>query len=241
MLDQRPSHCRKFGYFGRARESEADLHGLKYSGRMLRRSKDLWTVILSAGGSTRLGTPKQLLRRRGRTLLRNTADLGQCVTPGRVVAVVGAYPYRMRSALRDCGTGILTVMNTRWRYGMAGSLRQGLEALPPNAAAALVLLTDQPFVTTNDLERLIAAWARHPQRAAASSYDGRLGIPAILPRRLWRDAKRASGDVGARQPASTSTRKTISQRWVGSVEKPVLCAAYSGSGACPVTQFIQPD
>jgi molybdenum cofactor cytidylyltransferase len=165
---------------------------------MPRRSKDLWTVILSAGGSTRLGTPKQLLRRHGRTLLHNTADLAQSVTPGRVVAVVGAYPYRMRSALRNCGTRILTVTNTRWRYGMAGSLRQGLEALPPNAAAALVLLTDQPFVTANDLERLIAAWARHPQRAAASRYDGRLGIPAILPRGLWRDAKRASGDVGAR-------------------------------------------
>jgi molybdenum cofactor cytidylyltransferase len=143
---------------------------------MPRRSKDLWTVILSAGGSTRLGTPKQLLRRHGRTLLHNTADLAQSVTPGRVVAVVGAYPYRMRSALRNCGTRILTVTNTRWRYGMAGSL----------------------FVTANDLERLIAAWARHPQRAAASRYDGRLGIPAILPRRLWRDAKRASGDVGAR-------------------------------------------
>ena len=159
----------------------------------------LWTVILSAGGSTRLGTPKQLLRRRGKTLLRNSADLARAVTPGRAVAVVGAQPFRMRLALRKYRGRIRTVTNSRWRDGMAGSLRRGLEALPPEATAALVLLTDQPLVTTSDLERLIAAWTRQPQRAAASVYGGRLGIPAILPRRLWRDAKRASGDVGARE------------------------------------------
>ncbi len=159
----------------------------------------LWTVILSAGGSTRLGTPKQLLRRRGKTLLSNTADLAQAVTPGRTVAVIGAQPFRMRSALRTCKGRSRTVTNSRWRDGMAGSLRRGLEALPPEATAALLLLTDQPLVSKSDLERLIAAWTRQPQRAAASAYGGRLGIPAILPRRFWRDAKRASGDVGARE------------------------------------------
>ncbi len=82
---------------------------------------------------------------------------------------------------------------------MAGSLRRGLEVLPPSATGALILLTDQPLVSARDLERLIAAWARQPQRAAASSYDNRLGIPAVLPRRFWRDAKRARGDVGARE------------------------------------------
>lgn len=173
----------------------------------------LWTVILSAGGSTRLGRPKQLLRRRGKTLLRNTVDIAQTVTPGRIVAVVGAHPFRMRSTLRNCGLGIHTVTNTRWRDGMAGSLRHGLEALPPNARAALLLLTDQPLVTANDLERLVRAWARRPQRAAAAAYGGRLGIPAVLPRRLWRDAKRVSGDVGARdvlrRPGARITRVSL--------------------------------
>lgn len=158
----------------------------------------LWTIILSAGGSTRLGRPKQLLRRHGRTLLSNTANLAQTVTPGRIVVVVGAHRYRMRSALHDCGIGVHTVENSRWRDGMAGSLCRGLEALPPDAAAALLLVTDQPLVAPADLRRLVAAWSRQPQRAAASSYGGRLGIPAILPRRLWREAKRERGDVGAR-------------------------------------------
>ena len=159
----------------------------------------LWTVILSAGGSARLGRPKQLLRLRGKTLLKTTVDLAQNATPGRVVAVVGAHPFRIRAALRNCGAGIHTVTNAGWRDGMAGSLRRGLEALPSNATAALVLLTDQPLVTTGDIEGLVAAWARRPQRAAAASYGGRLGIPAILPRRFWRSARRASGDVGARE------------------------------------------
>ena len=158
----------------------------------------LWTVILAAGGSTRLGRPKQLLRRRGKTLLGHTLDIAQTVTPDRVIVVVGAQPLRMRSALRNCKPGVRAVTNARWRDGMAGSLRHGLEALPHDAQAALLLLTDQPLVTARDLQRLIAAWSRQPMRAAAASYGGRLGIPAVLPRRLWRDAKRVTGDVGAR-------------------------------------------
>lgn len=166
---------------------------------MRKRVTGLWTIILCAGGSTRLGRPKQLLRRRGRTLLRNTASLAQTVTPGQVVAVVGAHPYRIRSALRDCGAGVHIIENSRWHDGMAGSLRRGLEALPSHATAALVLVTDQPLITAADLKQLVAAWSRQPQRAAAARYSDRLGIPAILPRRLWREATHASGDVGARE------------------------------------------
>jgi len=159
----------------------------------------LWTVILAAGGSTRLGRPKQLLRRRGRTLLGNATALAQIITPDRTVVVVGAERHRMRSALRNCQPNVHAVTNSGWRSGMAGSLRQGLRALPSSATAALVLLTDQPLITASDLERLVAAWSRQPQRAAASKFSDRLGIPAILPRRLWREARRARGDVGARE------------------------------------------
>lgn len=159
---------------------------------------DLWTVILAAGGSRRLGMPKQLLRFGPRTAIARTIGMAQALTPGRVVVVVGAYPHRVRGAARRAGGGTRIVTNPAWREGMSGSLRVGLKSLPRSAAAALVLVVDQPRVTLADLRRLVAAWAARRGRLTASAYSGRLGIPAILPRRHWSRATRASGDVGAR-------------------------------------------
>lgn len=160
---------------------------------------DLWTVILAAGGSTRLGSAKQLLRHRGQTAIARTVKLAESLTPDRVAVVVGAEHFRVRGAARRAARRLRIVTNARWPEGMSRSLRLGLAALPPRARAALVLVVDQPLVTERDLVRLVAAWSRRPGRPAAAAYSGRLGIPAILPRRAWVRASRAGGDAGARE------------------------------------------
>ncbi|MDE0003807.1 MAG: nucleotidyltransferase family protein [Rhodospirillaceae bacterium] len=160
---------------------------------------DLWSLVLAAGGSRRLGTPKQLLRIRGRTLLSRIINAAEAVTPGRVVVVLGADALRMRSLIRRHHPRAHSVDNSRWAQGMAGSLQVGLAVLPTRATAALLLLSDQPAVGEVSLHRLIRAWRRRPGRAAAAAYAGVVGVPAILPRTLWRDARRLSGDEGARK------------------------------------------
>lgn len=81
---------------------------------------------------------------------------------------------------------------------MAGSLQVGLSVLPPRATAVLLLLSDQPAVGEASLHRLIRAWRRRPGKAAAAAYAGVVGVPAILPGTLWREARRLRGDEGAR-------------------------------------------
>ena len=160
---------------------------------------DLWSLVLAAGGSRRLGAPKQLLRIRGLTLLSRTINAAEAVTPGRVVVVIGADALRMRSLIRRHHRGTHSVDNSRWVQGMAGSLRVGLSVLPPRASAVLLLLSDQPAVGEASLRRLIRAWRRRPGNAAAAAYRGVVGVPAILPRTLWREARRLTGDEGARK------------------------------------------
>ena len=160
---------------------------------------DLWSLVLAAGGSRRLGTPKQLLRVRGRRLLSRAIDAAEAVTPGRVVVVIGADRLRMRSLIRRHHPGTRSVDNSRWADGMSGSLQAGLAVLPGRATAAMLLLSDQPAVDGASLRRLARAWRRCPGKAAAAAYGGVLGVPAILPRPLWREARRLRGDEGARQ------------------------------------------
>jgi len=154
-------------------------------------------VVLAAGGSNRLGQPKQLLRRRGNTLLFHTIALAQRITPGRVTVVLGAHHLRLRRMLNQPGHTANSVYNRHWQTGMAGSLVLGLGALPAQAEAALVLLCDQALVNFGDLYRLTHAWRGRPHRPAAAVYAGRLGVPAIIPARYWSSLLRLTGDRGA--------------------------------------------
>lgn len=156
----------------------------------------LFSVLLAAGGSARLGTRKQLVRRRVRPLLLDAFHAAAAVTPGRVLVVLGADALRMRRVLARQAPGARFVKNAHWRAGMGSSLRLGLTRLPRPCAAVLVSLCDQPEVDALALRRLTAAWRRRPRSPAAACYRGRLGVPAVLPRDLW--AEIGAGDRGAR-------------------------------------------
>ena len=84
---------------------------------------------------------------------------------------------------------------------MAHSLRFGLaalEAVAPDAPnAALVLLADAPYITTDDLRRLIDAWQVSPDVPAAAQYAETVGAPCVLPRAVWPELETLEGDRGA--------------------------------------------
>ena len=183
-----------------------------------RREARIACVLLAAGGSSRLGQPKQLVRRGNRLLLLHAlaAARGALGRDGATVVVLGAGALRLRNVLRrsqPCapnGAGRVRVAyNARWRAGLAGSLRVGLDALPRTARAALVMLVDQPNVDAAALRRLIGAWRRRPGMPAAAHYAGRPGVPAILPRRLWHAARSLEGDVGARALLRDAPKVTL--------------------------------
>jgi molybdenum cofactor cytidylyltransferase len=161
-------------------------------------SKRLWCLVLAAGGSSRLGRPKQFIRHKGRSLLLRAVTVAENTTPGRTVVVLGAHVLRSRLALRRSPVCPISIYNGRWREGLSSSLHAGLTALPQTASAALVMLCDQPRIDTAAIARLVLTWQMQPAHAAAAVYAGRVGVPAILPRKLWRQASRLRGDVGAR-------------------------------------------
>ena len=156
-------------------------------------------VVLAAGGSRRLGRPKQLVRRRGQPLLVRAVDAARGALPGApLVVVLGAEALRLRALLRRRDPAVRAVVNSRWSSGLASSLQRGLETLSSEVDAVLVLLVDQPNVDAAALRRLVDAWRRRPAAPAAARYLGRPGVPAILPRRAWRALRNLDGDAGAR-------------------------------------------
>ena len=155
--------------------------------------------MLAAGGSRRLGFPKQLLRRRARPLLAHALRAAHGALPlSTMIVVLGAHAQRLRMLVRREAPSARVAFNATWERGLASSLNAGLDAVPPRTAAILVVLVDQPNVGRDALLKLLTAWRRRPGRAAAALYAGRPGVPAVLPRSAWRAIRELRGDAGAR-------------------------------------------
>jgi CTP:molybdopterin cytidylyltransferase MocA len=127
-------------------------------------------VVLAAGAATRFGGPKQqLLLPRVLKRLRESAI-------EEIVVVAGAYPLAAQAAhVVDCAD---------WEAGPGASLRCGLDALPPEAEAAVVCLADGPNLAPHAVARVLAAW-QAGAKVAAASYGGERGHPVVLDRSAW--------------------------------------------------------
>ena len=141
-------------------------------------------VVLAAGGSTRLGAPKQLLPFRGTTLLQHAADTARAACEQVRVVV--------NSVLAGAVGGVEVVVNEEWEEGIASSIRCGVEGL---RGGVVLLLCDQPLVTAEHLRALIAAGAP----IAATGYRGIAGVPAYFASRFLEELRALRGDEGARR------------------------------------------
>lgn len=153
-------------------------------------------LLLAAGGATRFGSPKVLATYRGEPLVCRAVRLLAPRCPAGVHVVVGASAPGVRGALAN--EPVTLVDNPDWARGLSTSLVRGVAALPPGADAVLILLCDQPAITPDDLDALIAAWQVEPALIAAAGFSDRLGAPVIIPRGLWPQLAALRGDQGAR-------------------------------------------
>jgi CTP:molybdopterin cytidylyltransferase MocA len=136
-------------------------------------------VVLAAGEASRFGSPKQQL------MLPDVLRAVRASAVEEIVVVEGAYPLDTDARVVRCDT---------WQRGMGASLRCGLEALPAETEAAVVVLADGPDLVPEAIDRVIAAWRGGVGEALAASYGGVRGHPVLLGRSVWKDIP----DEGAR-------------------------------------------
>lgn len=168
----------------------------------------LHAVVLAAGASRRYGAPKQLARYRGEILLARSVRLAHVAGAETVCVVLGYRADLISRALQDSSAPLndtITVWNPRWRDGMGRSLACGIRALDRRARAVLVCLADQPMLRAEDLTGLVLVWRENPRAMVASSYEGKLGVPAIFPRWNFGALKSLSGDRGAQDVLASSS------------------------------------
>ena len=163
------------------------------------RSTKIGTIILAAGGSTRLGSPKQLLKFEGITLIRRAASSAIDAGCHPAIVVTGAASEDVRGELD--GLDVHEIFNSEWQTGMASSIKAGLDSvliLEPQIDAVVVMLSDQPHVTAEVIKRLIEAYVTTSKPIAASSYGEDFGVPALFDKKHFDELYELEGDHGAK-------------------------------------------
>ncbi|MBC7971755.1 MAG: nucleotidyltransferase family protein [Verrucomicrobia bacterium] len=167
-------------------------------------------MILAAGASTRMGTPKQLLPFQGRSLLRYMAEvtIASCCTP--VVVVLGSQSERMKLEVE--GLTLDIVENQRWAEGMSTSIAAGMTALTainPALDAVVIILCDQPFVSAPLLDQLVASYRTTHRPIIASAYANTAGVPALFERSLFAELMTLKATVGAKHLIKQHAKKVL--------------------------------
>jgi molybdenum cofactor cytidylyltransferase len=167
---------------------------------MQKANKNIGIVILAAGESKRMGTPKQLLTFDNKMLINKAIDIAISTQLKSVVLVLGAFKVKIEANILQDEISI--VENINWNEGMASSVRVGLEKLieiSPNIEGVVFMVCDQPYVTKEVIEGLINVQAETGFEAAASRYNGKIGTPALLLKSHFNALFQLKGDTGARK------------------------------------------
>ena len=165
-------------------------------------------ILLAAGGSTRLGSPKQLLVYGGQTLLRRAAETLLATGCWPVVVVLGAGAAGLTPEL--IGLDVNTIVNAGWERGMGTSLRLAMTALSPGPEVDAVLLTlcDQPLVGAKTLQRLVES-RRGAHSIVAAEYEGTLGVPAVFGREHFTELAALPDAAGAKPILQRHAARTV--------------------------------
>ena len=147
-------------------------------------------LVLAAGRSSRLGRPKQLLPFRGRPLLEAVLAVARaCAADQRLVALGGAAD-DVRAAVDLDGFDV--VVNPAYGTGCSSSIAAAVPGLATEIDVVVLLLGDQPGVTTDAVRRLLDGRGEAP--LAVCRYDDGIGHPFAFGREVLPDLAGLHGD-----------------------------------------------
>jgi molybdenum cofactor cytidylyltransferase len=147
-------------------------------------------LVLAAGGSSRLGRPKQLLPFRSATLLDHTLNTARDCGFDQLLVAIGGAADEVRRRVDLSGADV--VVNPAYGEGCSSTIAAAVAAVDPRADLLVLLLGDQPGVTPDSVRRLLAGRGDAP--LAVCAHDDGLGHPFVFSRAMFRMLRSLRGD-----------------------------------------------
>jgi molybdenum cofactor cytidylyltransferase len=158
-------------------------------------------IVLAAGTGSRFGGTKQLVALGGKPLVQHAVDALVDAGVGEIVLVTGHDAVKVAAAVMLPDTGRI-VYNPAFADGQATSLAAAIHALDDESEGAVVLMADQPGVTSEVVAALIERFRSSRMQIVRAAYRDGPG-PSLLSREIYGEAGHLHGDVGARVLAAS--------------------------------------
>lgn len=158
-------------------------------------------LVLAAGSSTRMGSPKQLLDVGNQSLLDHVLDEALKSDLDLVVLVLG---YKAREIRKKLEAGpennrMKIVENVDWNKGISSSIKTGLAEVQGEYDHCMIILADMPYISAKAVNLLLYEYLSSGLPLGAVKTKGRRSLPVIFSREFYEDLNRLEGDRGARE------------------------------------------
>jgi molybdenum cofactor cytidylyltransferase len=167
---------------------------------MKKENQNIVTVVLAAGASTRMGSPKQLLNWGNSTLLEHTLNTVLELNSSEVVVVLGANFEIIKSEISKYPVTVLN--NTSWKVGLGKSIAVAVEyiqKLDYKVDGVMIVLADQPLIDSRFLGELCNAFNPNNNQIITTSYkNGKRGVPVIFDKHYFEELMLLDDDDGAK-------------------------------------------
>jgi molybdenum cofactor cytidylyltransferase len=138
----------------------------------------IWAIILAAGESKRMGSPKMLLPIGERTIIEQTIDNVLNSMVGDIMVVLGAGHDKIRESIAECP--VKYCINDDYKKGMLSSVKCGLNSLPPDIEAVLFYPGDQPLISPAVTDILITAFKSGMKGIIIPVHNRKRGHPLLV-------------------------------------------------------------
>ncbi|RCJ36338.1 4-diphosphocytidyl-2C-methyl-D-erythritol synthase [Nostoc punctiforme NIES-2108] len=168
-------------------------------------------MILAAGASTRMGTPKQLLLYQGRSFLKYITEIAIASVCEPVVVVLGANAEQIHPQIKQLPVRV--VKNSDWACGMSTSIKSGIELLnnlPQKIEAVVITLCDQPFVSPQIINQLVDTYYSTKKPIIACEYGNTLGVPALFSQTFFSELATLKETSGAKKVINNNLNEVFS-------------------------------
>jgi molybdenum cofactor cytidylyltransferase len=164
-------------------------------------------ILLAAGESRRMGYPKPLLQIGNETFIEHLTKAMLTVVP-HLTIVIGAHAGRVRLAIPD-DPRIAIVENRDYLRGQLSSIKTGLRAIAPDAAAALIHLIDHPTVKPETFAAVAERYCETRPPIVIARHEGRRGHPVLFDRAMFAELLQAPEDQGARVVVNNNASRVV--------------------------------
>jgi molybdenum cofactor cytidylyltransferase len=158
--------------------------------------KSVAGLVLAAGKSERMGSPKPLLKIYGKTFLEHIVEEARHSRLSLISIVLGHHASGVLETLPQFTNQ--SIINSEYERGQLSSLQCGLRSLTGIPIEGLmVFLVDHPFVRHDLLDQLIAAFSEQEKAIVVPSFENRRGHPMIFASSLFPELLQAPLEEGA--------------------------------------------